>query len=204
MWWRNLRQWQALAWPARLAVVLAAAGLTAGCWQPLYGARPGPGGEGVQDKFAAVDIPPIGAPKGTPTERVAIGMRNALQFDLHNGGSPAPPIYALKVTVSSTQFTAYIDPTTGRPDSQIQIVIASYQLIELGTGKMVLNDMTIAHVDYDLPGSQQRFAASARGAMRKIAPFKWLPTPSATGLRRTSSPGRNLIRPRLLDRQARA
>ena len=41
---------------------------------------------------------------------------------------------------------------------QIQIVIASYQLIELGTGKMVLNDMTIAHVDYDIPGSQQRFA----------------------------------------------
>jgi LPS-assembly lipoprotein len=138
----------------RLAVVLAAAG----CWQPLYGARPGPGGEGVRDKFAAVDIPPIAAPKGTPTERVAIGMRNALQFDLHNGGSPAPPIYALKVTVSSTRFTAYIDPTTGRPDSQIQIVIASYQLIELGTGKMVLNDMAIAHVDYDIPGSQQRFA----------------------------------------------
>jgi LPS-assembly lipoprotein len=94
--------------------------LAAALWRP-----PGPGGEGVQDKFAAVDIPPIAAPKGTPTERVAIGMRNALQFDLHNGGSPAPPIYALKVTVSSTQFTAYIDPTTGRPDSQIQIVIAS-------------------------------------------------------------------------------
>ena len=46
MWWHNLRQWRALAWPARLGVVLAAAGLTAGCWQPLYGARP-PGGEGV-------------------------------------------------------------------------------------------------------------------------------------------------------------
>ena len=82
----------------------------------LYGARPGPGGEGVQDKFAAVDIPPIAAPKGTPTERVAIGMRNALQFDLHNGGSPAPTVYALKVSVGSTQFTAYLDPTTGRPD----------------------------------------------------------------------------------------
>ena len=78
-----------------LAVVLAAGGLTAGCWQPLYGTRPG--GEGVQDKFAAVDIPPINAPKGTPTKRVAIGMRNALQFDLHNGGSPAPPTYTLKV-----------------------------------------------------------------------------------------------------------
>ena len=112
----------------------------------------------MQDKFAAVDIPPIAAPKGTPTERVAIGMRNALQFDLHNGGSPAPTVYALKVSVGSTQFTAYLDPTTGRPDSQIEIVIASYQLIELGTGKMVLNDTTVAHVDYDIPGSQQRFA----------------------------------------------
>jgi LPS-assembly lipoprotein len=156
MWWRNLRRWRALAWPARLAVVLTAAGLTAGCWQPLYGARPG--GEGVQDKFAAVDIPPIAAPKGTPTERVAIGMRNALQFDLHNGQSTFAPVYVLKVAVGSTQFTAYLDPTTGRPDTQIQIVSASYQLIELATGKMVLNDTTYVHVDYDIPGSQQRFA----------------------------------------------
>jgi LPS-assembly lipoprotein len=153
MWWRNLRQWRALAWAARLAVVVAAAGLTGGCWQPLYGTRT-PGGEGVQDKFAGVDIPPIVAPKGTPTERVAVGMRNALQFDLHNGGSPAPPSHTLKVSVSSSQFTAYVDPTTGRPDTQIEIVIASYQLIELGTGKMV----PVAHVDYDIPGSQQRFA----------------------------------------------
>ncbi len=158
MWWRNLRQWQALAWPARLAVVLAAAGLTAGCWQPLYGARPGPGGEGVQDKFAAVDIPPIAAPKGTPTERVAIGLRNALQFDLHNGQNTFAPVYALKVGVGSSQFTAYVDPTTGRPDTQIEIVSASYQLIELATGKIVLNDVTFVHVDYDIPGSQQRFA----------------------------------------------
>jgi LPS-assembly lipoprotein len=156
--WRNLRQWRALVWPARLAAVLAAVGLTAGCWQPLYGAHPGPGGEGVQDKFAAVDIPPIGALKGTPTERIAVGMRNALQFDLHNGGSPAPPIYALKVNVASTQFTANVDPTTGRPDSQIEIVIASYQLVELATGKVVLNDTANVHVDYDIPGSQQRFA----------------------------------------------
>jgi LPS-assembly lipoprotein len=141
----------------RLAVVLAAAGLTAGCWQPLYGARP-PGGEGVQDKFAAVDIPPIKAPKGTPAERVAVGMRNALQFDLHNGGSPLPPAFALKVNIGTSQFTAYLDPTTGRPDTQIENVIAIYQLVELATGKIVVNDLATAHVDYDIPGSQQRFA----------------------------------------------
>jgi LPS-assembly lipoprotein len=137
-------------------VVLAAAGLSAGCWQPLYGARPG--GEGVQDKFAAVDIRPITAPKGTLTERVAVGMYNALQFDLHNGGSPAPTVYVLEVSVASTQFTTYIDPVSGRPDSQIQLVIASYQLQELATGKTVVVDSTWTRVDYDIPGSQQRFA----------------------------------------------
>src|ERR1700722_12633924 len=105
MWWRNLRQWQGPARPGRLAGVAAAPGPTAGCWQPLYGARPGPGGEGVQDKFAAVDIPPIAAPKGTPTERVAVSMRNALQFNLHNGaGATTAAAYALKVAVGSSQF----------------------------------------------------------------------------------------------------
>src|ERR1700733_16273005 len=118
MWWSSLRQRPALAWTARFAVVLTVAGLTAGCWQPLYGARP-PGGEGVQDKFASVDIPPIVAPKGTPFERVAVGMFNALQFDLHNGQTVFAPAYVLKVTVSSSQFTAYIDPVRGRPDARI-------------------------------------------------------------------------------------
>jgi LPS-assembly lipoprotein len=156
MWWRSLRQWRALAFSFRLVAVVTAAGLTAGCWEPLYGARSG--GEGVQDKFAAVDIPPIAAPKGTPTERVAIGMRNALQFDLHNGQNTFAPIYALKVAVGSTQFTAYVDPVTGRPDTQIEVVSASYQLVELATGKTVVSDITYVHVDYDIPGSQQRFA----------------------------------------------
>jgi LPS-assembly lipoprotein len=161
MWWRKVKasvpRRPRLAWPLRLAVVLAAAGLTAGCWQPLYGARP-PGGEGVQDKFASVEIPTIAAPKGTPTERVAVGMFNALQFDLHNGQSVFAPAYQLKVGVGSSQFTSYIDPVSGRPDSSIEIVVASYQLIELATGKMVVNDTAYAHVSYDNPGSQQRYA----------------------------------------------
>jgi LPS-assembly lipoprotein len=159
MWWpKPGSSWRRLAWPVRLAAVLAAGGLTAGCWQPLYGAHPGPGGEGVQDKFAAIDIPPITAPKGTPTERVAVGMFNALQFDLHNGQTVFAPIYQLKVSVSSSQFTTYLDPTSGRPSSSIEIVVASYQLIELSTGKAVVNDVSYNHVDYDNPGSQQRFA----------------------------------------------
>jgi LPS-assembly lipoprotein len=161
MWWRELPLHRRLAWPLRLAVVLVAGGLTAGCWQPLYGSSPFPGGEGVQDKFASVEvlpIPPAAGLKGSPFERVAVGMFNALQFDLHNGQSVFAPAYQLKASVGTTQFTSYLDPTTGRPDSSIEWVIVSCQLIELTTGKMVLNDIAYAHVSYDNPGSQQRFA----------------------------------------------
>jgi LPS-assembly lipoprotein len=156
MWWRELLpQWRRFF---QLVVMIAAAGLTAGCWQPLYGTPPTPNGQGVQDKFAAIDIPTITAPKGTPVERVAISLRNALQYDLHNGDNAFAPIYQLKVIVASSQFTGYVDPTTGRPDTQIQVVRANFQLIELATGKIVVSDNTFAHVDNDIPGSQQRFA----------------------------------------------
>ncbi len=142
----------------RLAVVFIAASLTAGCWQPLYRSGPTPNADGVQDKFAAIEIPVIIAPKGTPVERVAVALRNALQFDLHNGEHAFAPTYQLKVIISATQYTAYLDPTTGRPNTQIQSVNASFSLIELATGKTAVNDSTFAHVDYDIPGSQQRFA----------------------------------------------
>ena len=155
MWWReSLLNWRR---SARLVVVLAAASLTAGCFEPLY--KTHPGGEGVQDKFAAIEVPPITAPKGTPTERVAVAMYNAVTYNLHNGANGAPPTYRLTVDVSSTQFTAVINPTSGRPDASIEVVTASFQLIEIATGKAVVNDSTTAHVDYDIPGSQQRFAA---------------------------------------------
>jgi LPS-assembly lipoprotein len=157
MWWRELaRQWRR---PARLLVVLAAAGLTAGCWQPLYGTPPpSSGAEGVQDRFIATEIPPIVAIHGTPAERIAVGMFNALQFNLHNGAHAIAPTYRLVVDVGTSQFTAVIDPVTGRPDAQIDSVIASYQLIEIATEKSVVSDTCFAHVDFDIPGSEQRFA----------------------------------------------
>ena len=151
MWCRDFRRGRALPRAARLVLVLAAAGLSAGCWQPLYGSHPG--GEGVQDKFAAVDIPPVSAPKGTPTERVAVGIHNALQFDLHNGGSPAPTVYVLKVSVASTQYTAYIDPTTGRPDTQIQIVIASSEWLPRSIWRLDQEHLLITFLFGNFPNS---------------------------------------------------
>jgi LPS-assembly lipoprotein len=51
-----------------------------------------------------------------------------------------------------------IDPTTGRPNAQIDSVVAYYNLTEIATGKIVVTDSTVAHVDYDIPGQEQRFA----------------------------------------------
>lgn len=156
MWWLKSSQWRL----ARLVPALAVAGMTAGCFEPLYGTRPSANGEGVQDKFAAVavDTTVSATLKGTPTERIAIALRNALEFDLHNGSNAFAPTYALRVIVTSSAFTAVLDPATGRPNTQIDNVAANYQLVELATGKVVVKDNCFSHVDYDIPGSEQRFA----------------------------------------------
>jgi len=60
--------------------------------------------------------------------------------------------------VTPTDITVSIDPVSGRPQEEIGGLTASYQLVEIATAKIVLKDSTVAHVGYDIPGSQQRFA----------------------------------------------
>jgi len=158
MWWLRLDRHAGRL--ARLALVLAAASLTAGCFQPLYATHPAVGGtEGVRDKLAAIDIPPIKAPNGSPLERVAVGVRNALQYDLNGAAGGYAPTHRLIVKVNASQFTVTIDPNSGRPSGQVASVGATYQLVEIATGKVVVTDSTFVHVDYDIPGVEQRFAA---------------------------------------------
>ena len=153
-------------WPDRnpmlravcLALTFGAAGLLGGCFEPLYGSHPSVGGESIKDKLAEVQIGPIPTRQGTPQARLAVGVHNALQFDLTGGGAPNVPTHRLDLTVAQSGFTVLIDPVTGRPTSQVAGVQVSYQLIEIATGKIVLHDTTYANVDYDAPGSEQRFA----------------------------------------------
>ena len=114
--------------------------------------------DSVHFRLAAVDVATIKAPLGSPVERIAVMMRNALEFDLHGGAGPSAPTHRLTVNVGTTQWTVVLDPTTGRPNAQIDIVVAYYNLTEIATGKVVVTDTTVVHVDYDIPGQEQRFA----------------------------------------------
>ena len=154
MWWFEHRSGQL----TRLAAALALASLVGGCFEPLYGSKPSVDSESVRDKLSAVDIPQINARKGTPSARIAVGMRNALQFDMNGGAGANAPTHRLNVVVGTGVMTVIVDVTSGRPDAQVDSVLASYSLIEIASGKTVLAGNTFAHVDYDIPGSAQRFA----------------------------------------------
>jgi len=160
MWWREHPiAWRRLGRRGPLAAALVAASLTGGCFEPLYGSRPSINSETVHDRLAAVEIPTIAAPRGMPAARIAVAMRNALQFDLNGGAGANAPTHRLVVNVGTTQMTVIVDLTSGRPDTQVDAVSANYQLVEIATGKVVLKDSSFAHVGYDIPGSAQRFAA---------------------------------------------
>jgi LPS-assembly lipoprotein len=156
MWWLEHRK--RLGATARLALILAAAGLLAGCFEPLYGRNPSVGDESVRDKLAEVLIAPIPARQGSPQARIAVAVRNALQFDLNGAAGASAPTHRLDVTVSPVNVSVSIDPVTGRPQEEIGGLSSTYQLVEIATGRIVLKDSTFAHVGYDIPGSQQRFA----------------------------------------------
>jgi LPS-assembly lipoprotein len=155
-WCEQLSNWRGLA---RIAVVLAAAGLTAGCFEPLYGRNNAPpGADSVRDKLAEVEIPVIPTRQGSPAARIAVSMRNALQFDLNGGAGPNAPTHRLTMTVNPTSTSVIIDVVSGRPTAAVDGVTANYQLVEIATGKVVFKDTAYAHVDTDAPGSEQRFA----------------------------------------------
>lgn len=105
MWWcDNRKRIRAAArlTVVRFAVVLAAAASLAGCFEPLYGRNPSVGDESVRDKLAEVVVAPIPLRQGTPQARIAVAMRNALQFDLNGGAGAIAPTHRLDVTVTPT------------------------------------------------------------------------------------------------------
>lgn len=153
------------AWAAvvRLVAVVALAALTAGCFQPLYSNNPVSSEDSVRDKLTAVEIPAIPAANGSPEARLAVGVRNALLFDLNGGTSPVAPTHRLQITLSASRTTVIVDVASGRPDAQVEALNATFTLTEIATQKVVLNSTTFARASFDIPGSAQRFAQQRAG-----------------------------------------
>jgi LPS-assembly lipoprotein len=147
---------------ARIVAPLALALLTAGCFQPLYGDKAVVGGAGLNDKLASVEIQPIDAPNGTRIARVGNALRNELIYDFTGGGQAASPTHKLVIKLTATQLQVIVDINTARPDIQNYGIDATYQLVDLSTGKAVVTGTTFSRVSYNIPGQEQRFAG-ARG-----------------------------------------
>lgn len=143
----------------RAALALALAGLTAGCFQPLYGSSTGsPGAPGIADKLNSVEVLPIDAPNGTRTSRIGVEVRNDLMSNLSGGGPTGATAYQLKIDISASTRQVIVDINSARPEIQNYGLDATYTLREVGTGKVLFSSRTFARVSYNIPGQQQRFA----------------------------------------------
>jgi LPS-assembly lipoprotein len=135
------------------------AGLTAGCFQPLYGDPAVVNTAGLDNKLSAVDIAPIPVQSGTRIARVAVQVRDKLLFDVTGGGAtPTTKQYRLNVQLVASQNQVIVDVTSNRSDVQNYGIDAVYTLVDLNTNKPVVSSTTFARVSYDIPGQQQRFA----------------------------------------------
>jgi len=143
---------------ARVVAAIALAGLTAGCFQPMYGDSKVVPTAGLDDRLGAVEVSKIDAPNGTRLARVGIQVRNALIFDMTGGGGGQTAAYTLKVTLSASQSQVIVDINSNRPDIQNYGINASFSLVDVGTGKTVVSGTTFSRVSYNIPGQQQRFA----------------------------------------------
>ena len=159
--------WSPSAHPAvsrllRWLAVVAAAALTAGCFQPLYGEHvvggPGAVAPNIRDAFATVEIDQIAAPNGTPEARIAVELRNNVIYELTGGAGSGTTSYRLGMRMKLSKAAMIVDIATGRTEAEIIGIDVYYTLTEVGTKKVVVNSQTFARVSSDVPGLQQRFA----------------------------------------------
>jgi LPS-assembly lipoprotein len=160
MWWLEMRP--GMRRIGRLIAPFAAACLVAGCFQPLYGEHSVGAGPNIRAALSSVDVSQIPAPGGSPEARIAVNIHNALMFGLNGGTTPTLPGYRLNIQMTSSRLSVIVDLTSARPEIENFGINATYNLVDLKTGKTVFNDVTFARVSYDIPGQEQRFA-QARG-----------------------------------------
>lgn len=143
---------------ARLLLALTLAGLTAGCFQPLYGERSIVGGAAIRDKMGSVEVAPVRTSTGNRLPRVGVEVRNELIFDLTGGSGGSGSAYRLDISLSASQLQVIVDINSGRPDIQNYSIDASYAMVEVATGRQVVSGTAFSRVSYNIPGQLQRYA----------------------------------------------
>jgi LPS-assembly lipoprotein len=143
----------------RLLAVAAVAGLTGGCFQPMYAER-SDGTPALREKLMGVEIPPVDKPNASRDARIGVEIRNALAFKLYGQATGLPPTHKLVLRFSTTRSSLMLDPTTALPSSENYGIDAQYNLVDLATNKSVMTGSTFSRVSYDIPGQLQRFARS--------------------------------------------
>lgn len=146
----------------RLALAAVLAMPLAGCFHPMYADR-GDGSPTLRDKLAAVQVPPLDIPNGSRNARLGVEIRNALMFKMYGSATGAPPLYTLTLNINSQRSSLIVDPNTALPTIENYGIDANFKLIEIATGKVVMNGNTFSRVEYDVPGQTQRFARTRAG-----------------------------------------
>src|ERR1700729_1684715 len=101
----------------RLLAIVTLAGLTAGCFQPMY-AEHTDGTPGLREKLMGVDLPPVIKPNSSRDARLGVEIRNALAFKLYGNATGMPPTHRLDIKFTTTRSSLMTDPNTGLPSSE--------------------------------------------------------------------------------------
>lgn len=149
--------WLEMRTAVRLAAVAALAAGLAGCFTPMYAERPD-GSPALRDKLSGVEVPPLNVPNASREARIGVAVRNALMFAMYGGPTGTAPTHRLNLKLRTSRSSVMVDPRTARPDIENYGIDASYQLVEIATGRSVLTGTTFARVSFDNPGQEQRFA----------------------------------------------
>ncbi len=141
------------------SALLASLSLTSACGlQPMYAG----GGQGaVVQGMAAIDVPPIAGKAGWL-------MHNALVDRLHVAGSPAAPArYRLDVRLDDKLegLGLLSNNTVGR---ERRTVRARYQLVDVATGRVLLDATAGSDAGIDVVSSEYATVAAEETAMENL------------------------------------
>ena len=187
MWWHDRQSWRR---GATVVVLLAAAGLTAGCFEPVYGTRPALNSESVQDRFAGIEVKPIIAPQGH-ADRARRGrhvQRTAIQSAQWRlaDGADLPAGCPGRFLAIHRGYRRHHRPA-GHTDRGRQRQLPADRDFDRQGGRKPTASSRMSTTTFPAPSSAS--PDSGRGAMPRTTRLRLSPRLSETGWRLISSPG---------------